>query len=329
MGVSIHPPKTPVTAGSNGIASATLPNVCKMPGPPAPFVPAPLPNIGKSGDSPKGYSKTVVIEGKAIAIKGASFGSTGDMASKGTGGGMVSASVHGRTTFAGPGSMSVKVEGKNVHLLGDPMLNNGAGSGMPANSATLTGLNQKDQSVDEKEICPHTKTRREPPADFAIKKPENAVKAAESKVRKLEKRKAKLEQKKANVANSPVKVAEIDAELMGVEKNLAGFAFEAKVAREELEKGRLREMNVRIVCCACGKDQTDFDIITSDEQGKPVMKECKSGGNFDEAQSINQTALIEEHLPGGELHLTATAESLEKKGRALKKWDKPQKTQAH
>ena len=32
--VSIHPPKTPVTKGSNGIAMATVPNVCKMPGPP-------------------------------------------------------------------------------------------------------------------------------------------------------------------------------------------------------------------------------------------------------------------------------------------------------
>ena len=56
--VGIHPPKTPVTKGSNGIAKATLPNVCKMPGPPAPFVPSPLPNIAKSGNSPKGYSTT-------------------------------------------------------------------------------------------------------------------------------------------------------------------------------------------------------------------------------------------------------------------------------
>ncbi|WP_244924077.1 DUF4150 domain-containing protein [Enhygromyxa salina] len=45
-------------------------------------MPTPLPNIGKSGDSPKGYSKSVKVEKKQVAIKGASFRSTGDMASK-------------------------------------------------------------------------------------------------------------------------------------------------------------------------------------------------------------------------------------------------------
>jgi uncharacterized Zn-binding protein involved in type VI secretion len=140
--VAINPPKTPVTKGSNGIAAATLPNVCKMPGPPAPFVPTPLPNIGKSGSSPKGYSKKVKIEGKEVAIRGASFTSMGDVASKGTGGGMVSANTHGPTKFVGPGSMDVKIEGKNVQLLGDPMLNNCGPSGSPANSATMTGVTQ-------------------------------------------------------------------------------------------------------------------------------------------------------------------------------------------
>ncbi|WP_437310827.1 PAAR-like domain-containing protein [Sorangium sp. So ce388] len=140
--VAINPPKTPVTKGSNGIAAATLPNVCKMPGPPAPFVPTPLPNIGRSGNSPKEYSTTVKIEGNPVAIKGASFSSQGDVASKGTGGGMVSANTHGPTKFVGPGSMDVKIEGKNVQLLGDPMLNNCGASGSPANSATLTGVMQ-------------------------------------------------------------------------------------------------------------------------------------------------------------------------------------------
>jgi len=48
----------------------------------------------------------------------------GDVASKGTGGGIVSANVEGPTSFVGPGSMNVKIEGKNVQLLGDPMFNN-------------------------------------------------------------------------------------------------------------------------------------------------------------------------------------------------------------
>lgn len=156
MSVSINPPKTPVTAGSNGVAAATLPNVCKMPGPPAPFVPTPLPNVAKSGDSPKGYSKGVTIAGKQVAIRGATFTSTGDMASKATGGGLISANTHGPASFAGPGSMDVKIEGKNVQLLGDPMLNNCCASGSPANAATLMGVIQASGMVTavEEGQCP-------------------------------------------------------------------------------------------------------------------------------------------------------------------------------
>ena len=140
--VTVNFPKTPVTKGSSGIAAATLPNVCKLPGPPAPFVPSPRPNIGNSGDSPKGYSKTVTIEAQPVAITGASFGSQGDLASKGTGGGLISGNTHGPTKFIGPGSMNVQIEGKNVQLLGDPMLNNCGPSGSPANAATMTGILQ-------------------------------------------------------------------------------------------------------------------------------------------------------------------------------------------
>ena len=147
MSVSVNGPKTPVTKGSNGIATATLPNICKMPGPPAPFVPAPLPNIGKSGDSPKGYSKKVKIKGNTVAIKGASFKSMGDMASKGTGGGLISANTHGPCKFISPGSMDVKFEGKNVHLLTDMVTNNGGPSGSPPNAATMMGAIQADGTV--------------------------------------------------------------------------------------------------------------------------------------------------------------------------------------
>jgi uncharacterized Zn-binding protein involved in type VI secretion len=134
--VAVNPPKTPVTKGSMAIAAATVPNVCKMPGPPAPFVPVPLPNIGKSGDTPSGYSTSVKIEGNTVAIKGATFKSMGDIASKGTGGGIVSANTHGPTEFVAPGSLNVKIEGKNVQLLSDAMVNN---CGSPPNAATTPG----------------------------------------------------------------------------------------------------------------------------------------------------------------------------------------------
>lgn len=154
--VSVNPPKTPVTKGSSGIATATIPNVCKMPGPPAPFVPVPLPNIGKSGKSPDGYSQDVTIEGNAVAIKGATFESMGDVASKGTGGGLISANCEGITKFVGPGSMDVKIEGKNVQLLSDPMLNNCAAGGSPPNAATMLGLLQGPGVVYVvgDEVCP-------------------------------------------------------------------------------------------------------------------------------------------------------------------------------
>lgn len=154
--VAIHPPKTPVTKGSQGTAKATLPNICKMPGPPAPFVPSPLPNIAKSAISPKGYSTTVTVEGNTVAIRGASFESMGDMASKATGGGLLSANTHGPAKFITPGSLTVKIEGRSVHLLGEPMLNNCGPSGSPPNTgATMMGVRQADKAAspnNEKDI---------------------------------------------------------------------------------------------------------------------------------------------------------------------------------
>ena len=41
-------------------------------------------------------------EGKAVAIQGATFESIGDIASKGTGGGLISANTHGPTKFITP-----------------------------------------------------------------------------------------------------------------------------------------------------------------------------------------------------------------------------------
>jgi uncharacterized Zn-binding protein involved in type VI secretion len=150
--VAINPPKTPVTEGSSGKAFATTPNVCKMPGPPAPFVPTPLPNLGTSGDSLKGGTTNVTIEGKKVAIKGATFMSqpSGDVASQGTGGGLISAKVQGKTEFLAPGSMDVKFEGKNVQLLGDAMGNNG---GSPVNAATMKELQQAIGVAEAKALC--------------------------------------------------------------------------------------------------------------------------------------------------------------------------------
>ncbi|MBC7957498.1 MAG: DUF4150 domain-containing protein [Cytophagales bacterium] len=125
--VGVNPPNTPVTEGSMDMSPADVPNVCKMPGPPAPFIPTPLPNIGRSADRLDDATSTVKIEGKKVAIKGSFYMSqpSPDVASQGTGGGLISSVTQGATEFIAPGSMDVKFEGKNVQLLGDTMGNNG------------------------------------------------------------------------------------------------------------------------------------------------------------------------------------------------------------
>lgn len=125
--IGVNPPSTPVTEGSLDMAPADVPNVCKMPGPPAPFVPTPLPNLGRSADCLDNATTTVKFEGNKVAIRGSSYMSqpSPDVASQGTGGGIVSAQTQGKTEFVAPGSMDVKAEGKNIQLLGDAMTNNG------------------------------------------------------------------------------------------------------------------------------------------------------------------------------------------------------------
>ena len=147
--VLVNPPKTPVTEGSGDKAMATVPNVCKMPGPPAPFVPTPLPNLGQSSDNLDECTTTVLFEGKKVAIKGTTYKSkmSGDMASKATGGGLVSSTEEGTTAFVAPGSMNVKAEGKNIQLLGDAMLNNGGST--PYNGATPSGNLQAAGTLDD------------------------------------------------------------------------------------------------------------------------------------------------------------------------------------
>lgn len=151
VSVAVNAPKTPVTAGSMDMAPATMPNVCKMPGPPAPFIPTPLPNLGRSADRLDEATSTVKIDGKKVAIKGSFYMSqpSPDVASKGTGGGVVSAATQGKTEFVAPGSMNVKAEGKNIQLLGDAMSNNG---GSPSNSATMPGNQQQPKTANASEL---------------------------------------------------------------------------------------------------------------------------------------------------------------------------------
>ncbi len=118
----------PVFANGRGIAhagtsgmSTVMPDVCKTPSPGGP-VPIPYPNIAKSSDTAKG-PKSVTIEGKMPAVKGAQYQtSTGDEAGS-AGGGVMSSSTKGPAEFM-MYSFDVKFEGKNVCRLGDPLFHN-------------------------------------------------------------------------------------------------------------------------------------------------------------------------------------------------------------
>jgi len=106
--------------GSMGM-SIVFPDVCKTPAPPAPFVPIPYPNTGKSSDTTKG-AKKVKTDGVMPMVKGAKYMmSMGD--EPGTIGGIISAKFKGDCEFM-LYSFDVKFEGKNVCRLGDPMFHN-------------------------------------------------------------------------------------------------------------------------------------------------------------------------------------------------------------
>lgn len=107
--------------GSNGVAMATVPDVCKTPSPAGP-VPIPYPNIARS-TSLDGGTTTVTADGSnMIANKGSKYASSnGDEA--GTAGG-VKSSVNMKAARWITYSMDVKMDGSNACRLSDKMTSN-------------------------------------------------------------------------------------------------------------------------------------------------------------------------------------------------------------
>jgi uncharacterized Zn-binding protein involved in type VI secretion len=106
--------------GSNGIAMATVPDVCKTPSPGGP-VPIPYPNIARSTTLSNGTT-TVKADGNMVANKGSEYASSnGDEA--GTAGG-VKSSVNMKAAKWITYSMDVKMDGKNACRLTDKMSSN-------------------------------------------------------------------------------------------------------------------------------------------------------------------------------------------------------------
>jgi hypothetical protein len=106
--------------GSTGM-SLVFPDVCKTPAPPAPPIPIPYPNLGKSGDTSQGTTK-VEADGNMIMVKGAKYMmSTGD--EPGSLGGIISNVFKQECEYL-MYSFDVMLEGKNVCRMGDPLWHN-------------------------------------------------------------------------------------------------------------------------------------------------------------------------------------------------------------
>lgn len=107
--------------GSDGIAIATVPDVCKTPSPGGP-VPIPYPNIAMSKDLAQGTTTVTVDGGNMAANLGSQFMlSTGDEA--GVAGGVASSTFIKEATWL-TYSFDVKLEGKSACRLTDKMFMN-------------------------------------------------------------------------------------------------------------------------------------------------------------------------------------------------------------
>jgi|SRR4051812_42820110 hypothetical protein len=105
---------------SSGGVTMSFPDVCKTPSPAGP-IPIPYPNVAMSANTAQG-SSTVKMDGNPIMLKDSNFSmSTGD--EPGVAGGVASNTFKGKAEFVNY-SFDVKVDGKSVPRLLDPMIHN-------------------------------------------------------------------------------------------------------------------------------------------------------------------------------------------------------------
>jgi len=131
-----------VHKGSNGISTATIPDVCKTPSPGGP-VPLPYPNISQSAMLDKGTTTVKADGGMMIAIKGSEFSmSNGD--EPGTIGGVKSSTFIKESTWI-LYSFDVKMDGEGACRLTDKKFQN------HENTADAAGIIQIPVLVEQDE----------------------------------------------------------------------------------------------------------------------------------------------------------------------------------
>ena len=106
-----------------------MPDVCKVPAPPAPPVPTPFPNTAMVANATKTSPKVLIENMDTVVEMSEVPSSTGDEA--GVAGGMVSGTFAQKVVFK-LGSTKVKAEGKAVVFLTGQTAHNGANANMPA-----------------------------------------------------------------------------------------------------------------------------------------------------------------------------------------------------
>jgi hypothetical protein len=113
-------------AGGNCLG---VPDVCKVPAPPAPPIPTPFPNSGMVANATKTSTK-VLIENKDTVVEMSEIpASDGDQ--PGVAGGVVSGTTAQKVVFR-LGSAKVKAEGKAIVFQSAKTAHNGANANMPA-----------------------------------------------------------------------------------------------------------------------------------------------------------------------------------------------------
>jgi hypothetical protein len=123
MGATVFVNNRAVTDLAGNALSTNFPCVGKTPGPPAPFVPIPYPNISKGGDTEQAASK-VSADGKDMAIGDKSDFSTSKGNEAATaGGGIVTSKQQGKSWYF-MYSMDVKIENKETPRAFDIMAGN-------------------------------------------------------------------------------------------------------------------------------------------------------------------------------------------------------------
>ena len=152
---------TLVHKGSNGVSTATIPDVCKTPSSGGP-VPIPYPNVSQSNSLANGTTTVKADGGNMIANKGSEFSrSNGDEA--GTIGGVKSSTFIKKSTWI-LYSFDVKIEGKNACRLTDKKFHN------HQNTANLGGEIQEALGLSTdafKEVCQKCKEFAENQAEGA------------------------------------------------------------------------------------------------------------------------------------------------------------------